>query len=71
MASGGAESDFGLQGWIGPSRLKQIFLIFSVSRLYVLSISPLAHNGLQGPLMYQTLKATTLQLLDNLSNALW
>ena len=33
MASGGAESDFGLQGWIGPSRLKQIFLIFSVSRL--------------------------------------
>ena len=33
MASGAAESDFGLQGWIAPSRLKQIFLIFSVSRL--------------------------------------
>ena len=33
MASGGVQSDFGLQGWIGPSRLKQIFLIFSVSRL--------------------------------------
>ena len=26
MAPGGAESDFGLQGWIGTLGLKQIFL---------------------------------------------
>ena len=30
MAPRGAESDFGLQFWIGPLGLKQIFLIFSV-----------------------------------------
>ena len=30
MASGGAESDFGLWGWIDTLGLKQIFLIFSV-----------------------------------------
>ena len=29
MAPGGVESDFGMQGWIGTLRLKQIFLIFS------------------------------------------
>ena len=32
MAPGGAESDFSLQGRIGTLGLKQIFLIFSVSR---------------------------------------
>ena len=30
MAPRGTESDFGLQVWIGPLGLKQIFLIFSV-----------------------------------------
>ena len=30
MATRGTESDFGLQVWIGPLGLKQIFLIFSV-----------------------------------------
>ena len=29
MAPGGVESEFGMQGWIGTVRLKQIFLIFS------------------------------------------
>ena len=30
MVPEGAESDFGLQGWIGTLGLKQIFLIYSV-----------------------------------------
>ena len=30
MAPGRAESDFGLQGWIGTLGLKEIFLIFSI-----------------------------------------